>query len=200
MYPTFHPTVMKFVLIRGSTDRWSELRNPPIKWFVRRSDGREFSWLLPGEVAFQWRRQYKRPVDFVGTMYYPIVSERVREFCLASGFSGLEFFRAREVPAGRFSSDPPANGPVWWAMCPSIRLRIDIPAFAGPGAKYCPETMCINALLPSGFSPRIILKEDLRSDFFGIADLPGHTYLFCSEAVGDQFVQQRFSNLNIIPY
>lgn len=198
MYPTFRPAMMKFVAIKGSSDRWSVLRNPPIKRFVRRSDGKNFSWLLPSEVVFQWQRQYKRPGDFVGALYYPIVSERVREFCLTSGFSGLEFFRAREVPAGRFSSDPPADGPVWWAMCPSSRLRIDIPAYFGPTASICPETMCYDGgIVPLAFMRRILLKEDRQTDFFGIADLPGYPVLFCPEEIGEMFASQRFKNLAI---
>ncbi len=185
------------VAASGVKQGMAHVRIAPTRSVKRNTDGRIYNEWFPGEVVFQWGSKSSKRPDFVCLVgYYPVVSNRVKDFIESSGLTGLDFFRASEIPAGLVSFSPVPTADVWWAMCPSARLEIDIDRFCGPGCSICPLT---NHFLSSTGAPTlsscVVLNEDVETNFFGVRNLPWYPGIYCLEKTRVVLEKQKFKNL-----
>jgi hypothetical protein len=172
----------------------------PTKEYRDPNDGRLLKDWLPGEITFKWRSEAKKRPDYVNiTAYYPIVSNRVKNFVEASNFSGVGFYRARELGAEDHNVESSDSTDIWWVMYPTYRVCIDTNLFCGPHITICPATrhFILSKENLSGSMPGLIHPvEDIKTDFFGIKDFPWYCCIFFNQKTAELLAAQKFTYLS----
>lgn len=176
------------------------LRQVPKRTFYSATGEKIFEY-LPGEISFQWNRKWKKKPDTAGvTSYYPVVSNRVKEFLESNRYTGLGFYRAYEIEAGRYSEKPTEQTDDWWVVYPISFVMIDEAMYCGDQMRICPDTKRYVPTSPSSgfFMPmKVVPTEAVKTDFFGIANTPWVPFMYCLEPIAESLRKQKFTHINI---
>lgn len=181
---------------------WANLRDEKlVTMFVPLLNSNREFYSQPDQVIFQWQSDYKKRPDIINPIgSYPIVSERFKDFIVGQNFSGVQFFPALVVPAGKPSSIPAADGSeaAWWVMTPMTKCLIDEFEYCGPKSVLCPETGAViidgRMANPNDYLGQIVPTEMPESEFFGVKNL-NPLRVYCLEEVAEKLRRKNFKAL-----
>lgn len=183
---------------------WANLRDEKlVSMFVPLlNTNREF-YRQPDQVIFQWQSDYKKRLDIINPIgSYPIVSEKLKDFIVSQNYSGVQFFPALAIPAGKPSSIPAADGSegTWWVMTPMTKCLIDEFEYCGPNTVLCPQSGAViiggRMANPNDYVGQIVPTEIPGSDFFGTKNL-NLLDVYCLEEVAEELRKKNFKGLKL---
>jgi hypothetical protein len=183
---------------------WANLRDKElVSIFVPMLNTYREFYRQPDQVIFQWQSDYKKRLDIIEPIgSYPIVSEKFKDFIVSQKFSGVQFFPALAVPAGKRSSIPATDGSegTWWVMTPLTKCLIDEIEYCGPNTVLCPQSGAVisagRMAYPNDYVGKIVPTEMPGSDFFGVKNL-NPLYIYCVEDIAEKLRKKNFKGLNL---
>lgn len=182
------------------SNSFADLREVPRKKIPLES-GEEIVENLPGEISFQWNKSYKKRPDVILILaYYPVISNRLKEFLESQSFTGLGFFRAYEIKAGLYSKEPTEQTDIWWVAHPTKFIKVDKSLFYGDDLSICPRTSHFikkNPRSAINLPRRVLPLEQIMTDFFGLANTPWFPLFFCTEFVAETLRKKKITNLEL---